>query len=158
MRLWLVSVWTQKPSSWLWLLSVGKESSASSCFQSDAIWYLLISDTWLWKSTQVPVQVMLYPQSWWVLWFSQFSQVQIPWSHSSSIFLTLPFLIFPVKSPNCGLEPSPEITARDANLALPVERGGCFCGFCQTSMLEAGFQIKSAVLNFYPNEIRTHTT
>lgn len=117
-------IWTQTPFSWLWLLQGGKGSSASSCFSSDTIWYLPISDTWLWWSPWVPVQAGPHPGPWRVLWIWQFPQAQILWGHFGSVFPTLEEAGFPVINPSRGLEPSPEITATDVGLALPAERGG----------------------------------
>lgn len=150
-------IWTQTPFSWLWLLQGGKGSSASSCFSSDTIWYLPISDTWLWWSPWVPVQAGPHPGPWRVLWIWQFPQAQILWGHFGSVFPTLEEAGFPVINPSRGLEPSPEITATDVGLALPAESGGgCLCGSCQTSMLEADFQAKSLTLKFYQNKIRSN--
>lgn len=82
-------IWTQTPFSWLWLLEGGKGSSASSCFSSDTIWYLPISDTWLRQSPWVPVQAGPCPGPWWILWIWMLSQAQILQGHFGSVFFHL---------------------------------------------------------------------
>lgn len=115
-----------------------------------------MSDTWLWKSPRSPVQTRRCPWPWWVLWIRQFLQVQILWGQCGSVFPTLQEAGFSVINPGCGLEPSPEITATDVVLALPVERGTAFAVTVRRQCWRLASR-QSPVLNFYQNEIRTNT-